>query len=76
MDFPFSVSTFLQLLVERLLKSVLQIVYPELSTSFAQGLEMSCLSTLSDRTEANAVKLFNEICANQFHSLHSLLPSK
>ena len=37
---------------------------------------MSCLSTLSDRREASAAKLFDEICTIQFHSLHGLLSSQ
>ena len=62
--------------LERLLKCALHIIYPELSFAEALNFKMSCLSTLSDRREANAAKLFDETCTNQFHSLHSLLPSK
>ena len=52
----------------------MKIIYPELS--YAKALEISGLLTLYDRREAIAAKLFNEICANQSHSLHKLLPSK
>ena len=47
-----------------------------LSCSYAKALEIFGLLTLYDRREAIAAKLFNEICANQSHSLHKLLPSK
>ena len=49
-------------------------IYPELS--YAKALELSGLLTLYDRREANAAKLFDEICANQSYSLHKLLPNK
>ena len=60
--------------LERLQKRAMKIIYPELS--YAKALEISGLLTLYDRREAIAAKLFNEICANQSHSLHKLLPSK
>ena len=47
---------------------------PELS--YAKALELSRLLTLYDRRGAIAAKLFDEICANQSHSLHKLLPRK
>ena len=40
------------------------------------SLETSCLPILSERREANAAKLFDEMCTNQFHCLHILLPTK
>ena len=43
----------------------MKIIYPELS--YAKGLE---ILTLYDRREAIAATLFDEICANQSHSLH------
>ena len=43
--------------------------------SYAKALELSGLQTLCDRREAIAAELFDEICANQSHSLHNLLPS-
>ena len=52
----------------------MKIIYPELS--YAKALELAGLLTLYDRREAIAAKLFDEICANQSHSLHELLPSK
>ena len=55
-------------------KRAMKIIYPQLS--YAKALELAGLSTLYDRREAIAAKLFNEICANQSHSLHKLLPSK
>ena len=60
--------------LERLQKRAMKIIYPELS--YAKALELSWLLTLYDRREAIAAKLFDEICANQSHSLHKLLPSK
>ena len=59
--------------LERLQKRAMKIIYPELS--YATALELSCLLTLYHRREAIAVKLFDEICANQSHRLHKLLPS-
>ena len=56
------------------LKRAMKIIYPELS--YAKALELAGLLTLYDRREAIAAKLFDEICANQSHSLHELLPSK
>ena len=52
----------------------MKIIYAELS--YAKALELSGLLTLYDRREANAAKLFDEICANQSHSPYKLLPSK
>ena len=49
-------------------------VYPELS--YAKALELSRLLTLYDRRDAIVAKLFHEICANQSHSLHKIIPSK
>ena len=60
--------------LERLQKRAMKIIYPELS--YAKALELAGLLTLYDRREAIAAKLFDEICANQSHSLHELLPSK
>ena len=59
---------------ERLQKRAIKILYPELS--YAKALELSGLLTLYHRREANAAKLFGEICANQSQRLHKLLPSK
>ena len=59
--------------VERLQKRAMKIIHPELS--YAKTLELSELLTPYDRREAIAAKLFDEICANQFHSLHKLLAS-
>ena len=44
--------------------------------SYAKALELSGILTLYDRRETIAAKLFDEICANQTHSLHKLLLSK
>ena len=52
----------------------MKIIYPELS--YAKALELSRRLTLYDRRDAIVAKLFNEICANQYHSLYKLLPSK
>ena len=60
--------------LERLQKRAMKIIYPELS--YTKALEISGLLTLYDRREAIAAKLFNEIYANQSHSLHELFPSK
>ena len=60
--------------LERLQKRAMKIIYPELS--YAKALELSRLLTLYDRREAISAKLFHEICANQSHCLHKLLPSK
>ena len=60
--------------LERLQKRTMKIIYPQLS--YAKALELAGLLTLYDRREAIAAKLFDEICANQSHSLHELLPSK
>ena len=60
--------------LERLQKRAVKIIYPELS--YAKALELSWLLTLYDRRGAIAAKLFDEICANQSHSLHKLLPRK
>ena len=60
--------------LERLQKRAMKIIY--LEPSYAKALELSGLLTLYDRREAIAAKLFDEICANQSHSLHNLLPSK
>ena len=60
--------------LERLQRRATKIIYPELS--YANALELSGLLTLYDRREANAAKLFDEICANQSYSLHKLLPNK
>ena len=45
---------------------------------YAKALELSGLSAQSDRREAIAAKLFDElhVCVNQSHSLHKLRPSK
>ena len=59
---------------ERLQKRAVKIIYPELS--YAKALELSWLLTQYHRKEAIAAKLFDEIGANQSHSLHKLLPSK
>ena len=59
---------------ERLQKRAMKILHPELS--YAKALELSGLLTLYHRRETNAAKLFGEICANQSHRLHKLLPSK
>ena len=56
------------------LNRAMKIIYPELS--YAKALELSRLLTLYDRRGAIAAKLFDEICANQSHSLHKLLPRK
>ena len=56
------------------LDRAMKIIYPELS--YAKALELSRLLTLYDRRGAIAAKLFDEICANQSHSLHKLLPRK
>ena len=62
--------------LERLQKCAMKIIYPDLS--YAKALELSGLLTLYDKCDGgnNAVKLFDEICSNQSHSLHKLLPSK
>ena len=60
--------------LEILQKGAMKIIHPELS--YAKALELSGLLTLYDRREAIAAKLFDEICANQSHSFHKLLPSK
>ena len=62
--------------LERLQKCAMKIIYPDLS--YAKALELSGLLTLYDKSDGgnNAVKLFDEICSNQSHSLHKLLPSK
>ena len=54
----------------------MKIIYPDLS--YAKALELSGLLTLYDKCDGgnNAVKLFDEICSNQSHRLHKLLPSK
>ena len=52
----------------------MKIFYSELS--YVKALELFGLLTLCDRREAIAAKLFDEICANQSHSLHKLLSSK
>ena len=49
-------------------------IYPELS--YAKALELSGLLTLYDRREAISAKLFHEMCANQSHRLHKLLPNE
>ena len=54
-------------------KRAMEIIYPDLS--YAKALELSAFLTPYDRKEAIAAKLFDEICANQFHSLHKLLAS-
>ena len=59
--------------LERPQKRAMKIIYPELS--YAKALELSEPLTLYDRRKAIAAKLFDEICANQFHSLHKLLAS-
>ena len=56
------------------LDRAMKIIYPELS--YAKALELSRLLTLYDRRGAIAAKLYDEICANQSHSLHKLLPRK
>ena len=60
--------------LERLQKRAMKIIYPELS--YAKALELSWLLTLYHRREAIAAKSFDEIGANQSHSLKKLLPSK
>ena len=62
--------------LERLQKCAMKIIYPDLS--YAKALELSGLLTLYDKSDGgnNAVKLFDEICSNQSHSLHKLLSSK
>ena len=62
--------------LERLQKCAMKIIYPDLS--YVKALELSGLLTLYDKSDGgnNAVKLFDEICSNQSHSLHKLLPSK
>ena len=52
----------------------MKIIYPKLW--YAKALELSGLLTLYDRREVIAAKLFDEMCVNQSHSLHKLLPSK
>ena len=59
--------------LERLQKRAMKITHPGLS--YAKALELSGLLTLYDRREAISAKVFDEICANQFHSLHKLLAS-
>ena len=59
--------------LERLQKRAMEIIYPELS--YVKALELSALLTLYDRRKAIAAKLFDKICANQFHSRHKLLAS-
>ena len=53
--------------LERLQKHAMKIIYPELS--YVKALELSERLTI-------VAKLFDEICPNQSHSLHKLLPSK
>ena len=62
--------------LKRLQKCAMKIIYPDLS--YAKVLELCGLLTLYDKSDGgnNAVKLFDEICSNQSHSLHKLLPSK
>ena len=69
-----AVPSYLSEHLERLQKRAMNLIYPELS--YARALELSGLLTLYDRREAISAKLFHEICANQSHSLHKLLPSK
>ena len=52
----------------------MNLIYPELS--YARALELSGLLTLYDRREAISAKLFHEMCANQSHRLHKLLPNE
>ena len=59
--------------LERLQKRAMKIIHPGLS--YAKALELSGLLTLYDRRGAIAAKVFDEICANQFHNLHKLLAS-
>ena len=59
---------------ERLQRRSMKFIYPELP--YVKALELSGVLTPYDRREAIAAKLFDEIHANQSHSLHKLLPSK
>ena len=52
----------------------MKIIYPELS--YAKTLELSRLLTLCDGRDKIVAKLFNEICANQSHSLYKLFQRK
>ena len=72
--FHLSLPSYLSEDIERLQKRAVKIIYPDLS--YAKALELSWLLTLYDRRGAIAAKLFDEICANQSHSLHKLLPRK
>ena len=49
-------------------------IYPELS--YAKAVELSGFLTLYDRRETISAKLFHEMCANQSHRLHKLLPNE
>lgn len=73
-SFPSRLPSQLREDLERLKKRAMKIIYPELLCG--KALELSGLLTLYDRRGAIAPKLFNEICADQSHSLHKLLPSK
>ena len=72
-SFSLRSTSYLREDLERLQKRAMKIIYPELSD--AKALELSELLTLYEWREAILAKVFGEICANQFHSLHKLLAS-
>ena len=60
--------------LERLQKRALRIIYPDIS--YSKALEVSEISTLFERRETIAAKLFKEITNDPQHRLHNLLPAR
>ena len=58
--------------LERLQKRALRIIYPHIH--YSRALEVLRISTLFERRETIASKLFDEITNDQQHRLHNLLP--
>ena len=69
-----SLPSYLSEDLDRLQRRAMKFIYSELPYVKAQ--ELSGVLTLYDRRETSAAELFDEIHANQSHSLHKLLPSK
>jgi hypothetical protein len=58
--------------IERLQKHALRIVFLDLK--YCEALEKTNLMLLNDRRELSSKKLFHQICENDHHKLHQLLP--
>ena len=69
--YHYTLSQYLQESLERIQKRALSIIFPEVS--YQDGLQLSCLSSLSSRRQELCDKLFSSVAANSNHKLYNHL---